>query len=129
MLMTEDFAVVIEDLPDYHDFNSLNELKARLWVHLEKVIKGQKQVTDHEKLVNSSNTDQIVNIHFGLKSFCKMKILMTIYSEMKQQKREQARMKIDKDPSAKKGYEEMIDKLGKQIDKNIAKYRKYEISH
>jgi hypothetical protein len=57
MVMTEDFAVVIEDLPDYHDFNSLNELKARLWVHLEKVIKGQKQVTDHEKLVNSSNTD------------------------------------------------------------------------
>jgi hypothetical protein len=88
MVMTEDFAVVIEDLPDYHDFNSLNELKARLWVHLEKVIKGQKQVSDHEKLVNSSNTDQIVNIHFGLKSFSKMKILMTIYSELKQQKRE-----------------------------------------
>jgi hypothetical protein len=58
-----------------------------------------------------------------------MKILMTIYSELKQQKREQARMKIDKDPSAKKSYEEKIDKLGKQIDKNIAKYRKYEISH
>ena len=58
-----------------------------------------------------------------------MKILMTIYSDLKQQKREQARMKIDKDPSAKKGYEEKIDKLGKQIDKNIAKYRKYEISH
>lgn len=38
-------------------------------------------------------------------------------------------MKIDKDPSAKKGYEEKIDKLAKQIDKNIAKYRKYEISH
>jgi hypothetical protein len=57
MVMTEDFAVVIEDLPDYHDFNSLNELKARLWVHLEQVIKGQKQVSDHEKLVNSSNTD------------------------------------------------------------------------
>jgi hypothetical protein len=84
MVMTEDFAVVIEDLPDYHDFNSLNELKARLWVHLEQVIKGQKQVSDHEKLVNSSNTDQIVNIHFGLKSFSKMKILMTIYSELKQ---------------------------------------------
>jgi hypothetical protein len=38
-------------------------------------------------------------------------------------------MKIDKDPGAKKGYEEKIDKLGKQIDKNIAKYRKYDISH
>ena len=57
MVMTEDFAVVIEDLPDYHDFNSLNELKARLWVHLEKVIKGQKQVSDHENLKNSSNTN------------------------------------------------------------------------
>ena len=57
MVMTEDFAVVIEDLPDYHDFNSLNELKARLWVHLEKVIKGQKQVSDHENLKNSSITN------------------------------------------------------------------------
>jgi hypothetical protein len=38
-------------------------------------------------------------------------------------------MKIDKDSNAKKGYEEKIDKLGKQIDKKIARYRKYEISH
>ena len=38
-------------------------------------------------------------------------------------------MKIDKDPKAKKGYEEKIDKLGKDIDKKIARYRKYEISH
>lgn len=38
-------------------------------------------------------------------------------------------MKIDKDPSAKAGYEEKIDRLGKQIDKYIERYRKYEISH
>jgi len=38
-------------------------------------------------------------------------------------------MKIDKDPNAKKRYEEKIDKLGKEIDKKIARYRKYEISH
>jgi len=38
MVTTEDFAVLIKDLPDYHDFNSLSELKARLWNHLEKVI-------------------------------------------------------------------------------------------
>jgi len=38
MVMTEDFAVVIDDLQDYHDFKTLNEFKAQLWVHLEKVI-------------------------------------------------------------------------------------------
>ena len=58
-----------------------------------------------------------------------MKILMTIYSESNKQKREKARMKIDKDPSAKAGYEEKINRLGKQIDKYIERYRKYEISH
>jgi hypothetical protein len=79
LVTTEDFAVLIKDLPDYHDFNTLNELKARLWIHLEKVIKAEKQVSDHEKLANSPNNDQIVNIYFGLKSFGKMKILMTIY--------------------------------------------------
>ena len=38
-------------------------------------------------------------------------------------------MKIEKCPSAKKSYEKKIDKLGKEIDKKIARYRKYEISH
>ena len=42
MVMTEDFAVVIKDLPDSNDFNSLIELKALLWNHLEKVIKLEK---------------------------------------------------------------------------------------
>ena len=38
-------------------------------------------------------------------------------------------MKIEKYPSAKKSYEDKIDKLGKEIEKKIARYRKHEISH
>jgi len=53
LVTTEDFAVLIKDLPDYHDFNTLEELKARLWIHLEKVIKAEKQVSDHERFANS----------------------------------------------------------------------------
>jgi hypothetical protein len=40
-----------------------------------------------------------------------MKILMTIYSDLKSEKRKQAQMKFEKDPSAKKGYEDEIHKL------------------
>jgi hypothetical protein len=52
---------------------------------------------------------------------------MTIYSDLKSQKRKQAQMKFEKDPSAKKGYEDEIHKLWKQTEEDIAKYRTYEI--
>ncbi len=44
MLMTEDFAIVVRDLPDHNEFSNLKELKALLWNHLERVISEEPQV-------------------------------------------------------------------------------------
>lgn len=38
MLTTEDFGVVIKNLPEQADYNSVLELKAILWNHIEKII-------------------------------------------------------------------------------------------
>lgn len=86
MLVTEDFTIVVRDLPDHNEFSNLKELKALLWNHLEKVISEEPQVKS--QFAQSEKHSQIVNIHFGLKSFGKMKILMKIYNDLKKQKRE-----------------------------------------
>jgi hypothetical protein len=46
MLLTEDFAVVVTDLPDYRDYGSVKELKAMLWNHLEKVISEEPHIKE-----------------------------------------------------------------------------------
>jgi hypothetical protein len=53
MVKSEDFTVVVKDLPDFQDFGSLHELKALLWSHLEKVISAEPRVFDHEKIKKS----------------------------------------------------------------------------
>jgi hypothetical protein len=58
-----------------------------------------------------------------------MKILIKIYKDLKEQKRIKARKELDKNLNHGQGYLEQIDKLGKIIDKNIAQYNKYKISH
>lgn len=38
MLKTEDFAIVIKKLPKKDEYNSVRELKALLWNHLENIV-------------------------------------------------------------------------------------------
>lgn len=94
MLLTEDFAVVVTDLPDYRDYGSVKELKALLWNHLERVISEEPHIK--QQFGESEKHSHIVNIHFGMKSFGKIKILLDIYGDMKEQMREEARKKLDK---------------------------------
>ena len=44
MLLTEYFAVVINDLPDHRDYGSVKELKALLWNHIERVISEEPMI-------------------------------------------------------------------------------------
>lgn len=37
-LTTDDFSVTLRNLPPYKTYNSLLELKASLWSHIEKVL-------------------------------------------------------------------------------------------
>jgi hypothetical protein len=127
MLLTEYFAVVVTDLPDYHDYGSVKELKALLWNHLERVISEEPHIK--QQFVESAKHSEIVNIHFGMKSFGKMKILLDIYGDMKEQMREEARKKLDKDVDNSSHYDKSIDKLGQKIEKNINSYNKYELTH
>ena len=43
LLTTEDFAIVVKTLPEFEDYNSLKELKALLWSHLESVAETEPQ--------------------------------------------------------------------------------------
>ena len=70
-----------------------------------------------------------MNIHFGMTSFGRMKMLLAIYTDMKEQMRVEARLKLDKDGKRKEDYKKKIAKLSADIDKNIASYNKYELSH
>jgi Tfp pilus assembly protein PilF len=54
-----------------------------------------------------------------MKSFGKMKILLDIYGDMKEQMREEARKKLDKDQDRYSRYDKSILKLGQKIEKNI----------
>jgi hypothetical protein len=58
-----------------------------------------------------------------------MKMLLNIYNDMKEQMREETRMKLDKKAKNKVKYEKAITKLSANIDKNIGEYNKYELSH
>ena len=89
--MTEDFAVCIKTLPDYEDYNSLEELKANLWIHLENIIKDEPHCNP-QLPADSDNHSQIVNIHFGMTQHGRMKMLLNIYNDMKEQMREERRL-------------------------------------
>ncbi len=65
-MLTEDFAVSIKNLPKYEEYESLQELKALLWDHLE------------DKVFSDDPNNQIVNIHFARADFKKLKILIAI---------------------------------------------------
>lgn len=56
-------------------------------------------------------------------------MLLAIYNDMKEQMREEARMKIDKSEKKQEKYKSKIKKLSESIDKNVAEYNKYELSH
>jgi len=56
-----------------------------------------------------------------------MKFLLDIYVDMKNQSREEARKKLDTEKSSQ--YDKSIEKLGKNIEKNISSYNKYEETH
>lgn len=43
MLTTEDFGVVLKNLPEPEDYGTIEELKAAMWLHLEKVLSSEKQ--------------------------------------------------------------------------------------
>lgn len=89
MLLTEYFAVAIKDLPDHYAYGSIKELKALLWNHLETVMAAENHIKWQFK--PSPMHSEIVNIHFGMKSFGKMKILLDIYADTKEKMREEAR--------------------------------------
>ena len=65
-MLTEDFAVSIKNLPKYDLYDSLQELKAMLWDHLE------------DKVFSDDPNNQIVNIHFARADLKKLKILIAI---------------------------------------------------
>lgn len=90
MLTTEDFAVVVRKLPQYEDYNSNEELKVLLWNHLEEIMSTEKHQNPQFK--KSDNHSQIVNIHFGMTSFERLKVLQSIYNDMKEQMREEKRL-------------------------------------
>ncbi len=79
-LLTEDFAVTVKNLPKFKDYQSLLELKARLWDHIET------------KVLEEPN--QIVNIHFARADVKKLKILINIKTMKTKIKRERATLKL-----------------------------------
>lgn len=103
LLTAEDFAVVIKHLPPREDFKTVKELKVKLWHHLEKVLEKENSVTGQKDTDNSS---KIMNIHFGMTDFSKLKILMQVYDLIKQQFR--------------------VDILLTKDDKNKTKYEKQQ---
>jgi hypothetical protein len=42
-LVAEDFTVVVKTMPNFKDYSSIKELKAKLWNHLESVIGREPQ--------------------------------------------------------------------------------------
>lgn len=113
----------MKTLPSHHDYNSLKELKALLWNHLEQVIADEPRV-DKTIQNHNDNNSQIVNIHFGMTQFGRMKMLLNIYNDMKEQLRQEKRQSCDKKDHGK--YDKKIAKLSVEIEKNIALYNKYE---
>ncbi|CDW91797.1 UNKNOWN [Stylonychia lemnae] len=123
LLTSEEFAIVIKHLPSRDDYFSIKELKVLLWNHLERVIKNEPQVLLLNK--QSQNDHKILNIHFGMTDFGKLKILIRIYDLLKQLFRNEARMA--KDSKNEKKYVKVQEKLEKRIEKLIASYQKYDI--
>ena len=72
---------------------------------------------------------EIVNIHFGMESFGKMKFLVDMYVDMKDQMREKARKKLDQNLNNSDRYDKSIEKLSINIEKNISSFNKYESTH
>ena len=128
MLTTEDFAVTIKDLPEFEEYGSVKELKALLWTHLETVIEAEHHQNPQFK-ADSVKHSQIVNIHFGMTHFGRMKMLLNIYNDMREQLREERRMELQTSEKKKAKHQKTIEKLLKRIDKNIKDYNKYELSH
>ena len=58
-----DFAVRIKNFPDVEEYTSINQLKAMLALHINKVIKKEKTIIGN--LPDTDKSTEIVDIHFA----------------------------------------------------------------
>eukprot|EP00347_Sterkiella_histriomuscorum_P022647 403337690 len=124
LLKAEHFAVVIKKLPPREEFNSIKELKAQLWNHLEQVVKQEPSIQNDQ---NIANNQKIMNIHFGLSDFSKLKILIQIYNLIKEQLRIEVRMQFDSEKKVK--HDKNLIKVLQKIDKLVVKYQNYDLEN
>eukprot|EP00347_Sterkiella_histriomuscorum_P007541 403348527 len=124
LLKAEHFAVVIKKLPPREEFNSIKELKAQLWNHLEQVVKQEPSIQNDQ---NIANNQKIMNIHFGLSDFSKLKILIQIYNLIKEQLRIEVRMQLDSEKKVK--HDKDLMKVLQKIDKLVVKYQNYDLEN
>jgi hypothetical protein len=82
---------------------------------IKKIVKYKEYDESNLVISKSKNISKDIassDSIFGMKSFGKMKILLDIYGDMKEQMREEARTNLDKDLDHSSYYEKSIDKLG-----------------
>lgn len=92
LINPEDFAVEVKNLP-CHEFESNMELKAVLWMHLEKVCAEENNCIKELKL--AKHGAEVYQINFGLPDYSNMRRLIGIYKDTKALVLEERRLEQD----------------------------------
>eukprot|EP00347_Sterkiella_histriomuscorum_P019500 403341392 len=124
-LKTENFAVTIKQLPSSLLLKNLQEYKALLWDHIENVIGRERQCI--EKLSdNTIDHTQIVNIHFGMSDYGKIKILLMVYNDVKLMVQLEAKRRRTKSKKLLEKIDKQIKHRNRIIDIRLSVFKRFE---
>ena len=90
LINPEDFTVEVKNLPIKQEFKSILEMKAMLWLHLEKVTEQEENCIKELPLTKGSSA--VYQINFGMRDYSNMKILIGIYQDTKSLVMEEGRL-------------------------------------
>lgn len=119
LINPEDFTVEVKGLPNKN--LGVLEMKALLWLHLEKVTEQEDNCIKELKLSKDKST--VYQINFGMRDYSKMKRLISIYKDTKVLVLEENR--LEKDMASEKPAKKRLNKIAKLNTKIEGKIKKH----
>ena len=116
-----DFAVRIKNLPEKDKYDSLDQLKAQLELHIKDVVSKEPQAYRGKEDAEVDPTE-IVNIHFAQKNFGKYRILLKIEALAQQGQKMRTQQKNTKSEKKRLQLEQKITLQKAAILKEAKQY-------
>eukprot|EP00347_Sterkiella_histriomuscorum_P010278 403376914 len=120
---TDDFSVLIDNLPHISQFKDIHDFKQQLWEHLENVMTHEPKLSYE---IYKENDTKILNIQFAVSSHGQLRNLIKLYDLVKKQIEQQKDFELANGKKQRKELKKQIKSLDKKIESLVKIHRKAE---